>query len=144
MAKIFENVCCSRCGGTGHYSFNQADGSTCFKCKGSKTFLTPRGRAAQDYYTSLITVPAQSVRVGDVIFPMSYEKRGVVTKVLTASEDKELLHLYVNGCSYGMGKTCTVKLALVGDERQVNINKALAFQDKLTKAGKLMKKYQLS
>lgn len=29
-------VPCSRCGGTGHYSFNQMDGTRCFKCRGSR------------------------------------------------------------------------------------------------------------
>ncbi|GHV06463.1 hypothetical protein FACS1894217_05190 [Clostridia bacterium] len=33
---------CSRCGGSGHYSYNQIDGTRCFKCGGKKTVvMTP-------------------------------------------------------------------------------------------------------
>lgn len=30
---------CSRCGGSGHHSFNQRDGTVCFKCRGLKYTL---------------------------------------------------------------------------------------------------------
>ena len=30
---------CSRCGGSGHYSYNMMHGSVCFKCRGSKVQL---------------------------------------------------------------------------------------------------------
>ena len=32
---------CPRCGGTGHYSYNQRDGTKCFKCWGKK-YALPR------------------------------------------------------------------------------------------------------
>ncbi len=32
---------CPRCGGTGHYSYNQIDGTRCFKCSGWK-YILPR------------------------------------------------------------------------------------------------------
>jgi len=32
---------CSRCGGSGHYSYNQMYGTVCFKCNGMK-YLLPR------------------------------------------------------------------------------------------------------
>jgi hypothetical protein len=34
-------VNCSRCGGSGHYSFNQVTGTTCFKCNGAR-FEAPK------------------------------------------------------------------------------------------------------
>jgi ribosomal protein L40E len=140
MAKIFENVVCSRCGGTGHYSYNQVDGSKCFKCHGSKTKLTPRGEAAQNYYNELITIKASSVEVGDKIIPMSFERAGEVTEIHIDSSGR--LFITVNNCSYGMSNASTVKVAVAGDERQKNLDLALLFQSKLTKAGKLMKKHQ--
>jgi hypothetical protein len=30
---------CSRCGGTGHFSFNQLDGTICYGCNGAKYVL---------------------------------------------------------------------------------------------------------
>jgi len=32
---------CTRCGGTGEYSFNRMDGTRCFKCHGNK-FIVPK------------------------------------------------------------------------------------------------------
>lgn len=32
---------CSRCGGSGHFSFNRMTGTTCFKCNGRKRVLAP-------------------------------------------------------------------------------------------------------
>jgi hypothetical protein len=140
MTKVFENQVCGRCGGTGHYSYNQVDGSTCFKCRGSKTRLTPRGLASQNYYNDLITIPIGDVKIGDKIIPMTFERAGVVTEVSVDSSG--VLFITVNNCSYGMSNTSTVKVVVVGDERQKNIDLALLFQSKLTKAGKLMKKHQ--
>ena len=34
-------VTCSRCGGSGRYSWNQVDGDKCFKCGGAKQVLAP-------------------------------------------------------------------------------------------------------
>src|SRR5207249_1748734 len=44
---FFESETCSRCGGSGHYSYCQRYGTTCFKCGGRTTVLTKRGEAAQ-------------------------------------------------------------------------------------------------
>lgn len=33
---IIEKEICSRCSGSGHYSYNQMDGTRCFKCRGQK------------------------------------------------------------------------------------------------------------
>jgi DnaJ-class molecular chaperone len=42
----FEHVTCSRCGGSGHYSFNLMYGTVCFKCHGRGWCYTKRGAAA--------------------------------------------------------------------------------------------------
>ena len=47
MTKItYEKTECSRCGGGGHYSYNQMTGSICFKCNGSGKQFTRKGNAA--------------------------------------------------------------------------------------------------
>ena len=48
-----ESTPCTRCGGSGSYSFCTAHGSRCFKCGGKKIVLTKRGAIARDYITSL-------------------------------------------------------------------------------------------
>ena len=61
---------CTRCGGTGHHSFYQMYGTTCFKCWGSGLQLTERGykqkRVEQKFRERL----AKDFKVGDV---MQYE-----------------------------------------------------------------------
>jgi hypothetical protein len=69
---LFETQVCGRCGGTGHYSYNQINGTTCFGCAGSKVNLTKRGKAAQAWYTAQQTVPASEVKVGDYVFESDY------------------------------------------------------------------------
>lgn len=44
----FETEICSRCGGTGHFSFNLITGTKCFKCKGKKIQYTKRAQVARD------------------------------------------------------------------------------------------------
>lgn len=41
LSKESLRVVCPRCGGTGHYSWNQRDGTKCFKCYGHK-YALPR------------------------------------------------------------------------------------------------------
>ena len=39
---------CSRCGGTGHFSFNQLTGTRCFRCNGAQLEATKLGQTARD------------------------------------------------------------------------------------------------
>lgn len=49
MGKLmFDRMACSRCGGSGQYSFNPMDGSRCFKCHGVGTILTKVGLKARE------------------------------------------------------------------------------------------------
>lgn len=64
----FEICICSRCGGTGNYSYNQLTGTRCFKCNGVKAVYTKRGRAALDYWRSLRSRPVEDLKIGDVIW----------------------------------------------------------------------------
>lgn len=42
----YNTVACSRCGGTGNYSYCSMYGTTCFKCRGNKTYLSKAGATA--------------------------------------------------------------------------------------------------
>ena len=64
---LFENTSCSRCGGSGRYSYCQMYGDRCFKCGGSGVQLTKRGAEAQRYYRELLTVPARDVQLFDIV-----------------------------------------------------------------------------
>lgn len=62
---------CSRCGATGHYSFNTVTGSRCFKCNGSGFTIQERAlpawKALQDEIASHKRCTVRNMKVGDVI-----------------------------------------------------------------------------
>lgn len=88
----FESETCSRCWGTGNYSYCQSYGTRCFKCHGKKKVLTKRGRVAYERYAETLKVPVLSLKIGE-----SFRSEGVPgftpsfwAKVIEISERKEL------------------------------------------------------
>lgn len=79
LAEILESVVCSRCGGTGHYSFNLMWGTVCFKCGGRKHLLTKRGAATRAYWESLLELPVEMLSPGDRIWASDRHWRTVVS-----------------------------------------------------------------
>lgn len=69
---LFESKPCSRCGGSGHYSYCQMYGTVCFKCGGKGGVLTKRGAAAQNFLNDMRSVEAKDLKVGDVIRQENY------------------------------------------------------------------------
>lgn len=65
---VLETEACGRCGGTGHYSYNQVDGTRCYGCGGSGRRYTKRGRAAREYWQWLQQTTVETVQVGDRLF----------------------------------------------------------------------------
>lgn len=69
MAAMFETEPCTRCGGSGTYSYCIQWGTTCFACgvrpreRGTGRRLTKRGKAARAYFQSLLP----SKRVADLV-----------------------------------------------------------------------------
>lgn len=64
----FERETCSRCGGSGNYSYCQMYGSTCFKCGGKKEVLTKRGAAAMAHLKTLRSKSASELKIGDRVY----------------------------------------------------------------------------
>src|SRR3954452_7150611 len=60
----FEAESCSRCGGSGHYSYCQSHGTRCFKCGGHGLTLTKRGALAQNVYNELLKINAEDIQPG--------------------------------------------------------------------------------
>ena len=70
MKLAFEKTTCSRCNGTGRYSFNLMHGNVCFGCSGTKTQITANGKRAQKAYSAALAknqALAGDLRVGDII-----------------------------------------------------------------------------
>lgn len=60
-----ERETCSRCGGSGNYSYCSMYGTRCFKCHGNKVVLTKRGAAAMAFLKNLRSKRADELKVGD-------------------------------------------------------------------------------
>src|SRR5205823_10263506 len=67
MALMFESTGCTRCGGSGHYSYCQSYGTRCFKCAGKGVTLTKRGAVAQAYFRLLLSKRYIDLEPGDKI-----------------------------------------------------------------------------
>jgi hypothetical protein len=66
-----ETTACSRCSGTGHYSYCQRYGTICFKCSGRKIVYTKRGHAALQFLNNLRTKKLIDLQAGDRIHETS-------------------------------------------------------------------------
>jgi hypothetical protein len=63
----FETETCSRCQGSGNYSFCERYGTRCFKCAGAGKVLSKRGTVARAHFIELCTVKAESIQIGDKV-----------------------------------------------------------------------------
>lgn len=66
-ARKLETTTCSRCCGTGNYSYCPSYGTTCFKCCGRKVVYTKRGQAARNYLETIRSKPVEEIKVGDMV-----------------------------------------------------------------------------
>ena len=63
----FERVTCTRCFGSGRYSWCEMYGDRCFKCGGSGEQLTKRGEATSVWLRDRLATTADDIDVGDRI-----------------------------------------------------------------------------
>lgn len=135
---VFEAETCGRCGGSGHYSYNQMDGSRCYGCGGHGVRLTKRGAEAQRVYHESLKVPAETIVPGQLVhnggipgmIPSGFHR---VTDV-TVDGDR----VRINADGYGLGAFVgsPVRVGWSADEKAAKQAAALAYQDTLTKQGK--------
>lgn len=68
----YERQVCTRCGGSGQFSYNAIDGSRCYGCGGSGQQLTRNGKAAKKRVAKMIddmcTVPVSSIVAGQSVY----------------------------------------------------------------------------
>lgn len=69
LGDIFETQSCSRCGGSGHYSYCTMYGTKCFKCGGTKRFFTKHGQRDLARYQAAVDAvtlkPVADLKPGD-------------------------------------------------------------------------------
>jgi hypothetical protein len=148
MSSLFESKVCTRCGGTGNFSFCPRYGSTCFKCHGAGDVLTKRGAATQKYLNELRTKKASDFIVGDVIkctgFPSYWFAR--ITEIRTGWQiDKRTpthprLTFITENKKVGTHTVQTYdhhqfRIGETAEQKTASREAALAYQATLTKAG---------
>jgi hypothetical protein len=147
--EVIETTECHRCGGTGHYSYNQITGTTCFKCGGLKRVCTKRGAAVQKFVLSLRKVSVHDLKPGDRVridiglqsvktTIKAVEKRPSHTAIIDGVPVQQTATVITTAsgkvCGYS-GPSFAYRL-LEGAFKTDVIAKATAFRDSLTLAGK--------
>ena len=159
-----ESEVCSRCGGTGNYSYCPRFGTRCFKCDGHKRVYTKRGAVAAKFLESIRSKPVGEIKVGDVVWANEFSFSGwakVESIEPTTDEncggwlivDDErvptpagLFNIVLTGKD-GRGvdlrstpQTTMFRMALKAEEKAETMARAIAYQATLTKAGTVRKK----
>ena len=147
-----ETETCSRCHGSGTYSYCYRYGSTCFKCAGRKVVYTKRGLAAANYLAGLrskraadlvpgdqvqidaITMGGEPYRAWYTIESVALEADGRLRFVLTTKRNAEK-----TGYS-GMAPDNMVRVAQTAEQKAETLARAVAYQETLTKAGTTRKR----
>lgn len=141
---------CSRCHGSGSYSYNQIDGSRCFKCSGSGVVHTKRGSEAHKFLENLRSVPMSTLVVGDTFrfndlsrtFFVAVESienkmsKGSVNGVPYEHEMLEISGTWKDG-RYSMmgGDNTMVRKGWSAEEKAAHLAQALVYQETLTQQG---------
>jgi len=146
MATIFENETCSRCGGTGKFSYNQIHGSRCYGCQGSGVKLTKRGAAARAFFIESQQTPVADLKHGMFVWDDTFGSTAKFLPLLAIEQSGSYQQIKDGRCHYISVKTSRCnnlvfpdsKVRAVRDEehRQQLIQAALDFQSTLTKTGK--------
>lgn len=149
---LFESVPCSRCAGTGHYSYCSMYGTRCFKCSGRTWTLTKRGAVAQALYTASLSRRADQLQTGDVIYnePGPLNRGGWVTVESVGPYDLMPGYVAVQ-CSAKSGKkedgvtfleppSSVHRVSHPEPAKAAVLAFALAYQENLTKNGTLRKR----
>lgn len=156
MAKLFESETCSRCGGSGQYSYCQSYGTTCFKCHGTKTTLTKRGAIAQRLFESFCSKRTDQLQPGDkfrdititaggsaaydwftvqAVRPDTSHQSSLVNGVMV--EHIGLLAIETDKCLFaGWSPSTRVRVSLTHETKRKVADIVLAYQSLLSKTGK--------
>lgn len=158
---LFENVTCTRCGGTGNYSYCSMYGTRCFKCAGNGVNLTKRGKAAQMFLNELREIPVEELKVGDTIHCDSFMSgRAWFGRVVSITDQPSSTlsngqpagrvfaivseHPTCGGMNQHVPHGGSVRKGWTAEEKAAQVAQALAYQATLTKAGVPSKRAQVA
>jgi len=143
----FEREPCTRCGGSGEYSYCEMYGSTCFKCEGKGQSLTKRAKVAVQWMNRQNMIPAGEVKVGMVIRGCGWNRLTVKTiEAEPPGRSKSLRDgvwvvnppgLTIRGEKAGITCSTDFEFQLIRSKQDhVDLlRKAIEYQNSLTKSG---------
>lgn len=103
---------CSRCDGSGQYSYNQRDGKRCFKCHGYGYTIANRAakawQAFQEAKAAAETIPTSEIKVGSII-NIGTAKNVFVTVTEIEVTENWVYFTYGNGSRFMSASNGTVK-----------------------------------
>jgi hypothetical protein len=150
MATAFESTTCSRCEGSGRYSFNLINGDRCFGCGGTGKKLTKRGAAAKAFFVASQETPVADLKVGMYLWDDTWGKKPKFMPVLsikpsgssTVINDQRIYYTYIETerSVLGVFPDSTVRAVRDEEHRKALLEAALAYQAELTKTGKPSKR----
>lgn len=142
----FESKTCSRCGGSGHYSFNLMHGTMCYGCNGSGVQFTKRGLAARKFFEESLTVPASELKVGMAIREsVGWKNFATIQAIDTIFLDKDgekqqVFQVDTGRCRASFYPCCRVRVMHTDEEKKVKIQAALEYQATLNANGTISKR----
>jgi hypothetical protein len=146
----FEREPCTRCGGSGRHSWCEMHGDTCFKCGGCGKQLTKRAHVALLWLRELRTIPARDIKVGMRIrwsnLTLQVQEVAQDTKSSGSSLKDGVMvptppYLHIRGTKHGLSLFPDSKVQVIPgkEEALAQLTRAIAYQDSMTKQGKLRK-----
>lgn len=148
---VFETGFCTRCGGSGRYSYNQIDGDRCYGCYGTGLRLTARGKAARARYNESLRKPIADLRPGMLVWDDTHGYKPCWLPILAIQTSKSCLvapdgsrvpftEIRTKRSGLHMHPAGTVRAVASDEERQALIAAALEYQSTLSKSGKPLKR----
>ena len=124
----FEVAHCTRCGGSGHFSYCQMYGTRCFQCVGSGKAYTDRGQAAFTRYKLSLQLPAGGFQPG---MKIKDDMTGRWHEVVTVRVDNHDCILECEKYKFHCHIHTMVRKAWTVAEKQEKLNAALEYQKSL-------------
>ena len=124
----FETTNCTRCCGTGHYSYCQVYGTRCFSCSGKKMMYTERGFAAHKMFIESMKIVATEIQPGMFIRDEILKKWHTVLSVKIEGKNCTLdCKKYSHGCFVDS----KIRKGWTDAEKQEKLKAALEYQKTL-------------
>jgi len=147
---LFESAYCTRCGGSGKFSFNLINGDRCFGCGGQGVQLTKRGKAAKAFYIESQQVSVADLKPGMFVWDDFPGKTPKFLEVLSVAQSRSCsivngeripyIDIVTRRGTHGVYPSSKVRAVRDEEQRKAQVAAALAYQATLTKTGKPSKK----